>query len=280
MKFLYIIPVLISSLFISCDTDDDAVFSINETENLQKAQEFITDEHTLELYTSSGNFYTGHNNITIRVKNNSDESYINDANINWIPVMQMTTMSHSCPKSTIVRKEGTNSLYHGTLVFQMTETDGSGWSITFTYTINDITYTAEDTIIVHQNASKNVTTFMGSDDVKYIIALITPENPTIGVNSLTAGLYKMENMMSFPPVSDYSISLDPRMPSMGNHSSPNNTDLSYSINDTLYHGDLSLTMTGYWVLNLKLFNTNNTLLKGEDVTAENIESSLNLNLEF
>ena len=35
----------------------------------------------------------------------------------------------------------------------------------------------------------------------------------------------MESMMSFPVVEDYKILLDPRMPSMGNHTSPNNEDL-------------------------------------------------------
>jgi len=86
--------------------------------------------------------------------------------------------------------------------------------------------------------------------------------------------------MSFPKVEDYTITLDPRMPGMGNHSSPNNTDLSYNISDNLYHGDLSLTMTGYWVLNLKLLNDANTIIKGEDVTEENPKSSLYLELEF
>ena len=70
------------------------------------------------------------------------------------------------------------------------------------------------------------------------------------------------------------------MPSMGNHSSPNNTDLTYSVLDNMYHGNLSLTMTGYWVLNLKLMDADNTLLKGEDVTPTNLQSSLYLELEF
>jgi len=39
-------------------------------------------------------------------------------------------------------------------------------------------------------------------------------------------------------------------------------------------------MTGYWVLNLKLMDANDTLLKGEDVTDVNPQSSLYLELEF
>ena len=90
----------------------------------------------------------------------------------------------------------------------------------------------------------------------------------------------MESMMSFPMVEDFSFALDPRMPGMGNHSSPNNTDLTYNVADTMYHGNLSLTMTGYWVLNLKLLNASDDILKGEDVTEDNEKSSLYLELEF
>jgi hypothetical protein len=90
----------------------------------------------------------------------------------------------------------------------------------------------------------------------------------------------MENMMSFPVVEDYTITLDPRMPGMGNHSSPNNTDLTYRSADGTYQGNLSLTMTGYWVLNLKLLDATDTVLKGETVTEENPQSSLYLELEF
>jgi hypothetical protein len=70
------------------------------------------------------------------------------------------------------------------------------------------------------------------------------------------------------------------MPGMGNHTSPNNTDLSFNSLDNFYYGDLSLTMTGYWKLNLKLMNTDDDVLKGEDVTDDNESSSLYLELEF
>ena len=131
-----------------------------------------------------------------------------------------------------------------------------------------------------QNENQNVTSFMASDGSRYVIAMIEPKTPKIAINNLKVGLYKMQSMMSFPEVADYTITLDPRMPGMGNHSSPNNTDLIYNTADKMYHGNLSLTMTGYWVLNLKLLNTMDEVLKGEDVTTENAQSSLYLELEF
>lgn len=283
MKLKYILPILFIALFTTaCSSDDDNNNNtqINEVEGLTKIQDIVNSNHTIELFNKTGIFSTGYNHVTFRIKNTDDDTYYQNANISWMPMMQMPTMQHSCPRSTIEKVAGKQTIYEGTVVYQMTGMDGSGWSLTFNYTIDDVDYSVTDTITVSQNSNQNVTSFMASDETRYIIALIEPENPIIGINDLTVGLYKMESMMSFPKVEDYTITLDPRMPGMGNHSSPNNTDLSYNISDNLYHGDLSLTMTGYWVLNLKLLNDANTIIKGEDVTEENPKSSLYLELEF
>jgi len=280
-KLLYILPLLFISLFISCTNDDDEIIPpTSEIEGLTKVQEFTNANHTVEVYTKSGHFYTGYNDISIRIKDNTDNSYYETYTINWMPMMAMQTMNHSCPKSAITKIADKNTLYSGNLVFQMTGMNGSGWSLKFMYNINGTDYVAEDTITVLQSPKQNVTTFTGSDSVKYILALIEPQNPKIGINNMKVGLYKMDSMTSFPSVPNYSIALDPRMPSMGNHTSPNNTDLTYNSIDDRYYGDLSLTMTGYWVLNLKLLNDSNTVLKGEDVTPTNTQSSLYLELEF
>ncbi len=107
-----------------------------------------------------------------------------------------------------------------------------------------------------------------------------PKVPEVAVNNMVALLFKMENMMNFPAVENYKITLDPRMPGMGNHSSPNNVDLSYDAASQTYMGKLSLTMTGYWKLNLKLLNETGEIVKGEAVTEENFESSLFFEIEF
>ena len=281
MKLKYILPILFISLFTTaCSTDNDENLITNEIEDLVKIQEITNNDHTIELYNKTGRFSTGYNNITIRIKDHTNDSYFENASISWMPMMQMPTMQHSCPKSTITKITDKKTLYEGTVIYQMTNADGSGWSLTFNYTIDNKDYTATNTISVTQSEKQNVTVFMGSDDTRYIAALIEPKAPIIGINNLMVGLYEMESMMSFPTVQDYTILLDPRMPGMGNHSSPNNTDLSYDATDSMYHGDLSLTMTGYWVLNLKLKNREDTLLKGEDITDENPKSSLYLELEF
>lgn len=281
MKLKHILPILFISLFTTaCSTNDDENPMINEIDGFVKIQEITNSDHTIELYNKAGRFNTGYNNVTIRIKDNTNDSYLENVTISWEPMMQMPSMQHSCPKSSITKIAGKKTLYQGDVIYQMTNTDGSGWSLTFNYTIDNKDYTATDTISVTQSEKQNVTVFTGSDDIRYIAAIIEPKEPIIGINDLMVGLYKMENMMSFPIVEDYTIILDPRMPGMGNHTSPNNTDLNYNTTDSMYHGNLSLTMTGYWVLNLKLKNSEDTLLKGEDVTASNEKSSLYLELEF
>lgn len=285
MKLKYILPILFLALLsTACSSDDDNNNStppvINEVEGLTKIQDIVNNNHTIELYSKSGHFYTGYNNISLRIKDNTTDTFFEDVTISWMPVMQMPTMQHACPYSAITKAPGRDTVYQGNIIYQMTNTDGSGWSLTLNYTINGTDYSVTDTITVLQYENQNVTSFMGTDNTRYVLALIEPQNPKIAINNMKVGLYKMENMMSFPVVEDYTITLDPRMPGMGNHSSPNNTDLTYRSADGTYQGNLSLTMTGYWVLNLKLLDATDTVLKGESVTEENPQSSLYLELEF
>lgn len=281
MKLKYILPVLVSIfLATSCSTDNDDAEVINELEGLVQIQTLSNSTHTIEFYNTSGQFLTGYNAISLRIKDNASNKYIENTSISWNPIMEMPSMDHSCPKSTVTKASGKTTVYEGYIIYQMANLDGSGWSLTIDYNINGVDYSITDTITVMQNTKQHVTSFMGSDDNRYVLALIEPKSPKIAINDMVVGLYKMENMMSFPEVENYTITLDPRMPGMGNHSSPNNTNLTYKGADALYHGDLSLTMTGYWVLNLKLLNTQNEVLKGEDVTVENPQSSLYLELEF
>ncbi|MBA6151231.1 hypothetical protein [Gelidibacter maritimus] len=282
MKLKYIIPILFVTLItMSCSTDDDnSDLIINEVENLKKIKELTNATHTIELFNATGKFETGYNAITIRIKDNATDNYVENASLSWMPVMQMPTMKHSAPKSDISKSLGTKTLYEGYIIYQMANLDGSGWSLAIDYAIDGINYSITSDITVLQSEYQNVTSFMGADDKRYIIAMIEPRSPKIAINKLQLALFEMETMMSFPVVADYKITLDPRMPGMGNHSSPNNTDLTYNLATKLYEGNLSLTMTGYWVLNLKLLNDSDEVLKGENVTEEHPKSSLYLELEF
>lgn len=281
MKFLkYILPVIFSLVFISCSDDENDITPINEVQDLIKVQEISNDKHTIEVYTQTGKLVQGYNDITIRIKDKITQAFIENAVFTWKPVMHMTSMAHSCPKSDLVKVADKKTVYNGFIVFQMAENEMEKWDLTFNYSLNSTAYEAVGFIGVPASNKKTVTSVTGVDGVRYILALIEPQKPAVKINDITIGLYKMENMMSFPIVENYKINLDPRMPSMGNHSSPNNQDLVYNAISKKYDGKLSLTMTGYWKLNLMLRNQNNEILKGEAVTDVNEASTLFLELEF
>ena len=278
MKLLKYSFLFILATLTACSSDDDEVV-VNELDGLTKIQEFNNDTHVIELYNTTGALEQGYNTISLRFKNKSTNQYEENATVSWMPVMHMATMNHSCPKSEVVKTAQKETLYNGYIVFQMAQNETEYWDLKLDYTINGTAYTATEIVNVPASAKRRVTSFMGSDNKKYLIAIVDPANPKVALNDVTFGLYKMESMMNFPVVDNYKIKIDPRMPSMGNHTSPNNVDLTQT-SDKLYHGKLSLTMTGYWKINLQLLNELDEVLKGEVVTEENPASSIFLEIEF
>jgi hypothetical protein len=85
-----------------------------------------------------------------------------------------------------------------------------------------------------------------------------------GINTLQANIY-LENMK---PVTGYRIEIDPRMPDMENHSSPSNVPLLWHDDKGYYEGALNLTMTGWWRLNLKVYDDKENLIGGETVEGQ------------
>lgn len=274
--------IFLCILFFSCSSEDNSSNEnpLDETNGLVKIQEISNDNHTIELYSKSGSLVQGYNHITLRVKDKKGGTYIKNAKIGWLPIMHMKMMEHSCPKSQINKVADKQTLYTGDIIFQMAQNETEYWDLTLTYTIENVSYTAKGVIKVPASSKKTVSSFTGTDKVRYVMAYIEPETPKVALNDMSVAIYKMQDMMTFAVVNNYKIKIDPRMPSMGNHGSPNNTDLQQSEIGGLYKGRLSLTMTGYWKINLQLLNASNEVLKGETITTDNPQSSLFFEIEF
>lgn len=280
MKFIRAISIFCLVIFTSCSSDSDEITPVNEVADLVKIQTMENDTHLVELYSIDGKLEQGYNKISLRIKNKIGQEFLNNATIEWKPIMHMEATQHSCPVSDVTKTPGTESLYEGFIVFQMAENQTEYWTLTLNYSINGVDYTVTETINVPASTRRKVIVFTGTDDVKYVLALIEPSEPEIATNDMIVGVFKMENMMTFPIVNNYKVKIDPRMPGMGNHSSPNNVDLTQSSADKFYHGKLNLTMTGYWKINLQLENAMEEVVKGEPVSDTNEASSIFLELEF
>ena len=279
MKFLRILPLVLVTLFAACTSDNDDA-PVDELAGLTKFKEISNTTHTIELYKHMGGLEQGFNEIALKIKDKTSNQYITNATVSWMPVMHMTMMNHSCPKSPVTKVSAEGSVYEGYIVFQMAQNATEYWDLKIDYTINGTAYTVTSVIDVPASAKQRVTTFTGSDGVKYIAAFVDPHHPKVGINDMVAGVWKMQDMMNFPVVDNYKLKIDPRMPSMGNHSSPNNVDLTQTTAGDLYNGKLSLTMTGLWKINLQLVNASGTVLKGETITDAVPESSIYFEIEF
>ena len=280
--FNYILALLITATtltFTSCSSNDENT-PTDELAELSKFKEFSNDTHTIELYKHMGGLEQGFNEISLRIKDKTTNEYVKNAEVTWMPVMHMAMMYHSCPKSAVEKETTNGTLYEGYIVFQMPQNETEYWDLQINYTIDNLAFTATSVIDVPASLERRVTTFTGSDGVKYIVAYAEPHHPEVALNDIEIGVFKMQDMMNFPVVDGFKVKIDPRMPSMGNHSSPNNVDAMQNSIGELYEGKMALTMTGYWKINLQLENAEGTVLKGEAITDTTTESSIFFEIEF
>jgi hypothetical protein len=271
--------LVLLTIFASCTSDNDDA-AVDELDGLTKFKEITNATHTIELHTHMGGLEQGFNEIALKIKDKTTNQYIKNAAVTWMPVMHMAMMNHSCPKSPVSKVSTDGLVYEGYIVFQMAQNATEYWDLKIDYAINGTAYTMTSVIDVPASAKQRVTTFTGSDGVRYIAAYVDPHHPKVGINDMVVGVWKMQDMMTFPVVDNFKLKFDPRMPSMGNHSSPNNVDATQIGTGDLYSGKLSLTMTGYWKINLQLLNASGTVLKGETITDIVPASSIYFEIEF
>ncbi len=276
--------LLITLFTISCADDESPMMPVDGEDPMAQFTligSFVDAGHTLEIYTNQQTLEVGYNPIFIRIKDNATGAFLSDAEMTWMPVMDMGNMQHSTPHSAL-NNDTEPTIYQGYIVFTMASMDMMKWEITFTYQYQGQTVeeTHEFDVIQPADGLVQYQSFEGSDSSHYYLAYVAPQTPEIGTNDFKAVLFKMEGMMDFSIPQDYTITVDPRMPDMGNHTSPNNVDLSYNPDTEMYEGDLSLTMTGFWRINLQLLAPDGTVLAGEAISPTQSESSLYFELQL
>jgi hypothetical protein len=280
--YILILSIFASVLFTtSCRDKNESYFYINETPELTKIQEVSNSDYTFSLYTKSGNLTTGYNRIYFQVKDKSTGSLIlnKDMQLSWKLMMQMPSMSHSCPYSDIAKTSGMQTLYDSFAIFPMASDAEDVWNLTLNYNIGSKSGSVQLNPNVSAANLQNLQNFAGSDGKNYFIALVEPSAPKMGTNDMTAYLYEMQDMNTFVPVDNFTVKIDPRMPAMENHNSPNNIDLTSS-NSGLYSGKVNFTMSGYWKINMIVLDSDNQTIAGEEVTDTNPASSLFFELQF
>jgi hypothetical protein len=286
MRFFNYLAMAIAFAAVSCtlektDYEAEIGLEIPDSYEFKEAVSLNTGNFKISIDALNGTFYKGYNELHLKILNTQTNQNITASEVTFLPIITNADESNSsCPHQYNMQFNAVNKYFSGYSVFT---NETANWKLYISFTVDNQKYEiSKDVSVVKQdNKNLNMTAFTGKDGEQYFIALVAPQKPKVAENALTAGIYKYNkpttaagtfpdpSQFSYETVTGYTLKLDPRMPepSMGNHSSPNNKDLTQQ-NDGLYHGVVNYTMTGNWTLNLILMNQNGLILKGTVVPTD------------
>lgn len=308
MKKITFFCVVICVALLSCTKDktdyqseiDQIVEEYDEFKEVARAQ---AENYIVLIHALNGSFYAGYNETRIEILDRRSGQAIQPTAVTFLPIkVSEREESQSCPHLYNMEYVPAENYFSGYAVFPHLADQTENWRFHIGFTVAGQTYQVqpETSVKKQMNKNRNMTSFVGEDNQLYFIALVSPQKPKVGENDLVAGIYKFDppsslpsgnsldpTQFSYPPVTGYTLELDPRMPepSMGNHSSPNNKNLTQR-NDGLYQGVVNYTMTGNWTLNFILLDQHNKRVKGTKVPndftpgVEGVKSDLHLDILF
>ncbi|WP_178984818.1 hypothetical protein [Winogradskyella helgolandensis] len=285
MLFAATLYVVVTSCTLD-KTDYEAEINTVVTEHFdyENVVSITEGNYQINITALNGTLYKGYNEIRLNITNTQTNESLSTSEITFLPILtNYNGNTNSCPHQYNVEYNAEDDYYSGYSVFTSETNDSEDWKFYLSFTDNGQTYSVIQDIVVEEqiNMNLNMTEFTGSDGEHYFIALVAPQKPKIAENELVAGIYKYNqptgeagifpdpSQFSYSEVEDYTLLIDPRMPepSMGNHSSPNNVDLTQG-EDSLYYGIVNYTMTGNWTLNFRFQNSYGEIIKGTEVSTE------------
>jgi len=247
LPLLYLSTLLIS--LISCSSNDEA--APDPTMGLKK----ITSGYApgagarVEVW-SKEDLVAGLNRVSLAIYDSVSNKRITDAHIHLNPVMDMKTMTHSCPVLN-PEEDAIDGLFPGEILFTMASGDMGSWSLEVKVHnhLADKFGTASFAINVRPTTPSQVISFQAASGQRYCLSYLFPNGMKVGVNDFEVIAYTYGDD-GFVPAEDLSIGFTPEMPAM-DHGSPNNVNPVYTENGH-YKGKANFTMTGDWRLNMQL----------------------------
>jgi YtkA-like len=227
------------------------------TENLIKIGEtYISGAGAKALVYSKKAFETGYNEVYVALYDSIDGSRLSKGHFDVLPMMDMGMLQHSCPVENSEDTMTTNGYFKSVVYFSMTGT-ALQWKLNFNFHNHKNERHGEGSLGVEVKASspsKFKTTTLSLDSNKVLfLSLLEPSKPVVGINDFEIVLHHKRSGMDYAQVNDYTIEIEPNMPSMG-HGSPNNINPVHQA-EGHYKGKVNYTMTGLWQVKLKLYKS-------------------------
>ena len=186
---------------------------------------------------------SGYTSLSVRLFDVAGNQYLRDATVAITPIMNMEDRSHSAPVESGAQDEGT---YRHSVVFVMPGT----WQVNVAFTSADGDKGGNAVFALDVGQSERYAALTGSDDQRYFVSLLAPLQAVVGKQDLEVTVHTRETMMSFPPVTDLTVEIEPSMPAMG-HGSPNN-EQPVHVHEGHYVGKVNFIMTGDWRMDVRL----------------------------
>ena len=257
-----------------CCSAEEALNTYNFLQTVQLVPELTTEidgKYNVYVYTKTGGFHTGYNDIYFVSTKKETNNYIKDLTVTSnSPLMYMSKMNmyHSTPvsdKSRIVNYDYL-AVKRVWVSFLMNTSENGSW--TYSYEVDVLGKTGgveKKDIVVNALPDGQVwlKSFKVGDDT-FFLSLVNPTDWKTGTNNIKAYVSKKSNPITTPyalAAETFTVDIDPRMPDMGNHTSPNNTPLVKQ-EDGSYQGTINLTMTGLWRIHLKVKDNEGNIVAG------------------
>lgn len=190
---------------------------------------------------AAGPLQVGLNTLALEVRTAAGEP-VPDATVELLPLFTAGAVRHRCP---VMGPSGAGAGWPYALraVFQVPSGAGS-WSAEVAVTRAGTTVTVPLSALTVA-AGKDLARAFPSTAGGYVLALEFLAPVAVGLNPVAVTLHETgDGGMTFAPVTDATLALDPQMPSMG-HGSPGSVDPTL-VEPGGYEGRLSLSMTGAW----------------------------------
>lgn len=236
--------------------------AIDTNKLVRVGEGYITRAAAKAVVYAEKSLFVGYNKLYIAMYDSVNSTLLTDGHLEMLhPMMDMGGMAHSAPVEYSKDINSTTKLWEGAVVFNMPSMRGS-WNLNIGFHNHKANKEGEGEIQVMVNnptvsVMKNFIV-AGDDSAKVFLSLVQPTNPNIGLNDFEITLHKKLDMMTFPAINNYTVTIEPEMPSMG-HGSPNNVNPVLTTNGH-YKGKVNFTMTGFWRVHVKLYK-NGTLLE-------------------
>jgi len=259
---------------IDCCSAEEALQVYKFLQTVKIVPELSTEidgKYNVFAYTTTGGFHNGYNEIFFVATKKATGNYIKNFDITGLtPLMHMVKMDmyHSTPVGPDAASfnDGYLAVKRTWVSFVMNTSENGSWTLSYDALVLGKTGGIEKKDVV-VNALPDGQTWLKSfkvGDAAYYLSLVNPLDFKTGTNTITAYVSKKSEKATVPYAlaeETFTIDIDPRMPDMGNHTSPSNTSLTKQA-DGSYAGIINLTMTGLWRIHLTVRDAQGNIVAG------------------